>query len=606
MSFYTDASLVLIPSGVKNQKVYSAKPIDGSGDLTFSRASNATRVNSSGLVEKVRTNQALYSEDFTNAYWIKTNATLTGNTIANPLDGALTADTFTPTNVSATNRIRSASISLASAGMSIYVKANGYTKVGIREDITSGNYASYDLSSGSVLDSSGVVSPTITALTNGWYRISLGVTASPVGMGVWILDPTYTTGAFSTSTWTANGTSGIYVYGVQIEGGDIATDYIATTSAAVSVGPVSGLPRLDYSGGASCPSLLLEPQRTNVCLWSEQIDNAGWSKINAPTVTSNIATAPDGYGGADGIQDTTGGSFKRIRQTFSVSTNSTNTASVFVKKETTQTNFGGLYLTYTGGTSKFAYGIVNPIAGTIIVSSDSVIGATSTKAEDYGDWWRFSLTATDNGSNTSVEVGYYGTLSTNGTTTGIGAGSVRTIWGLQLELGASYATSYIPTLGASVTRLGDMVGKSAFPTSILNTTTAHSGFFELKPNAIETSGFQVFGFDNNTYSSYIKIYADTTGRHRMAASSGGSSGVSAWGVANQYNKFAWSYDGAGNVKFFCNGVASVNYSITLNAMTYFGAGEKSLQTNYTSQSFKQILLFNSKLTDAQLAELTTL
>jgi hypothetical protein len=57
MSFYTDASLVLIPSGIKDQKVYCAKPVDGSGDLTFTRSNDtATRVNSSGLIEKVRTN----------------------------------------------------------------------------------------------------------------------------------------------------------------------------------------------------------------------------------------------------------------------------------------------------------------------------------------------------------------------------------------------------------------------------------------------------------------------------------------------------------------------------------------------------------------------
>jgi hypothetical protein len=50
MSFYTDASLVLIPSGIKDQKVYCAKPVDGSGDLTFTRSNDtATRVASNGL-----------------------------------------------------------------------------------------------------------------------------------------------------------------------------------------------------------------------------------------------------------------------------------------------------------------------------------------------------------------------------------------------------------------------------------------------------------------------------------------------------------------------------------------------------------------------------
>jgi hypothetical protein len=56
MSTFDDASLVFIPSGYKNQKLYSVKPLSGDGDLTFSRASSATRVASNGLIEKVRTN----------------------------------------------------------------------------------------------------------------------------------------------------------------------------------------------------------------------------------------------------------------------------------------------------------------------------------------------------------------------------------------------------------------------------------------------------------------------------------------------------------------------------------------------------------------------
>ena len=58
---YDKASLVMIPSGYKDDKLYSIKPTDGSGDLTFSRdgsgASPATRVNASGLIEKGRTNE---------------------------------------------------------------------------------------------------------------------------------------------------------------------------------------------------------------------------------------------------------------------------------------------------------------------------------------------------------------------------------------------------------------------------------------------------------------------------------------------------------------------------------------------------------------------
>ena len=59
MSYFDDASLVFIPSGTKVSKAYSVKPIDGTGDLTFSRSNDtATRVASNGLIERVRTNLA--------------------------------------------------------------------------------------------------------------------------------------------------------------------------------------------------------------------------------------------------------------------------------------------------------------------------------------------------------------------------------------------------------------------------------------------------------------------------------------------------------------------------------------------------------------------
>jgi hypothetical protein len=151
----------------------------------------------------------------------------------------------------------------------------------------------FDLQNG-VLGSVGAnaISPSIEAVGGGWYRCSLSFNGTSSAVRIYPAD----------GNNDISGTSGnILIQAAQLETGDIATDYIATTSAAVSVGPVANVPRLDYLG-SSCPRLILEGQRQNVCLWSEQIDNAGWIKGNAPTITTNIATAPDGYGGADGIQ----------------------------------------------------------------------------------------------------------------------------------------------------------------------------------------------------------------------------------------------------------------------------------------------------------------
>jgi hypothetical protein len=568
-SLFEDASLVMIPSGYKDGKVYSIKPTNGDGDLTFTRSNDtATRVGPDGLIEKVRTNLALYSEDLTDAVYAKIDVTVTANTTTAP-DGTLTADTITADAPLATLQAVVSVVGGSNYKMSVYLKRKTGT----------GTISLRGVSN---------ISTAVT-ITNDWARYSI------------TLNSPDTVGRYGVRIDTSG--DEVYAWGFQLEvTGDspytgLPTDYIATTTAAVSVGPVANVPRLDYLD-SSCPKLLLEPQRQNVCLWSEQIDNAGWIKINGPTITTNIATAPDGYGGADGIQDTTGGTFKRIGQLFSVTANSTNTASVFVKKETTQTNFGGLTLTYTGSTTKYAYGIVNPIAGTIVVSSDSVIGATSTKVEDYGDWWRFSLTATDNGSNTTLEIAYYGTLSTNGTSAGLAAGSVRTVWGFQAE-DASYATSYIPTLSAASTRGADAALKTA---SLFNQTN-FSIFFDYKAINGEGGSAPIFGLTEtagNDFEFYVNgenglnVYVSLGGGYLF-----GTSPNAGFTIGSQ-SKVLVTYNGT-TLKYFINGVlyGSAALSLPFTSRTLFFTGYKVTLTS-------QMLFFPITLTDAECIELTTI
>ena len=61
------------------------------------------------------------------------------------------------------------------------------------------------------------------------------------------------------------------------------------------------VPRLDYSGGATCASLLLEPQRTNLITYSESLSN---SSLKSGTFTDNFATSPDGTQNATKITAT--------------------------------------------------------------------------------------------------------------------------------------------------------------------------------------------------------------------------------------------------------------------------------------------------------------
>ena len=75
MSLIDLASMVLAPTAVKDGKVYNAIPNDQ--DFTFSRGTEATRVNSAGLIEKARTNFLLQSNAF-DTTWSSINTTETG------------------------------------------------------------------------------------------------------------------------------------------------------------------------------------------------------------------------------------------------------------------------------------------------------------------------------------------------------------------------------------------------------------------------------------------------------------------------------------------------------------------------------------------------
>jgi len=441
-SYFDEASLVMIPSGYKDQKVYSVKPLDGSGDLTFSRASSATRVASNGLIEKVRTNLALYSQDWTN--WTLFQATATANTTANPLDGAVNADTLTISTSTTGVSYRSVATGTAVATFSVYLKAGTHNiaQIGFTDGV---DYAvNVNLTLGTITGVSSGITGTITSVGSGWYRVTATRTIST----------TSTPNAFVNVIVGTVGST-IIVFGAQVELGDIATDYIATTSAAVSVGPVSGLPRLDYLN-STCPRLLLEPQRSNLATYSEQADQ--YTKAGA-TIGSNVAVSPDGYTNADSIIEDSANS-PHAFYNFGLTTFSATayTLSIFAKK-------GGrdwIRLSLYDGTAPSAYFNLN--TGAIGTTS----GVTA-KIENYGSgWYRCSVTATMSAVSGGIAV--Y-SASADGIDTYVGTNGLAAtyFYGWQLELGA-YATSYIPTLGAAVTRGADVCSKSGI-SSILPTQT---------------------------------------------------------------------------------------------------------------------------------------
>jgi hypothetical protein len=379
---------------------------------------------------------------------------------------------------------------------------------------------------------------------------------------------------------------------MQIETGDIATDYIATTTAAVSVGPVSGLPRLDYLD-STCPRLLLEPQRTNVAQYSEQIDNAYWTKSNL-TITANQLASPDGSTNADLVTLAAGTSAKQFYSTAFTAITTAYSYSIFAKK----------------GTHNFIQLLEGP---TLTINFDlnlgtfnSVSGASG-KMENYGNGW-YRCTMFGTGAVTPVTIVNLIAVDSLNAVRGQATSSTGTfyVWGAQVEAGA-YATSYIPTLGASVTRVADVASKTGI--SSLIGQTEGTLFVDFTINGLADYGTPISVNDGSTTNYiWLTIFANGTLRAELYNGAAQAS-ITFFGpvVVGRY-KMAFGYK-TNDFVLYVNG-ALVGTDLT--GTTFSGTTLSRVDTNLTnasvyslaSESINQTLLFKTRLTNAQLAELT--
>jgi hypothetical protein len=185
------------------------------------------------LIEEARTNLATYSADFSNAAWTKNSLSITSNTIVAP-DGTLTGDKFIA-NSSATYHYGSQNTGSVSAPwtFSCYAKAGEYSRVGFA--YTNTGYVFFNLLTG-VQEGTvggGITSTSITAVGNGWYRISFTSTstASGANVGIYLFNGSYSSGE---PTFSGDGFSGAFIWGAQLEAGSFATSYIPTVASTAT------------------------------------------------------------------------------------------------------------------------------------------------------------------------------------------------------------------------------------------------------------------------------------------------------------------------------------------------------------------------------------
>jgi len=566
-SFYDDASLVVIPSGYKTSKVYAEKPTDGSGDLAFTRTGDtATRVNSAGLIERVRTNLVLQSNTFSTT-WANDDSTETSGQTG--YDG--TTNAWLLSKTAANGRIGQVLTVSGSATFSIYAKAGTDSWVRLASS-DAGVYAYFNLGTGAVGSTGGSTTAAITSVGNGWYRCSISGNASFTFFNIWVADA---------DNDTSGASGNILIQSAQIETGDIATDYIPTTTAAVSVGPVANVPRLDYTN-SSCPRLLLEPQRTN--LWTNSESFSGGSEsIVTYTANSNDTLDPAGYNGADKFAVTTSGgdAHTRITRTLAVQAFST---SVYVKGAAGQKV--QLFLARDGYTE---------IKGT----SNYTLN---------GSWQRLTFSDTFSTTSSTVVLGIeFGFTSSDSV-----AGQLYYVWGAQVEAGA-YATSYIPTLAASATRGADLAAK----TGISSLIGQSEGVVFVDFEVTDPAAFQAINvYNNNKAGNTISTVAIQFNLTEVVASiflgngTFDTIGLNATGYGlNQRLKVAFRYK-SGDLALYVNGVQKDTESATYTAVgtkSEVFLGDTTVYFGYKGGlKINNYMQFTSALTNAELAELTTL
>jgi hypothetical protein len=209
------------------------------------------------LLENQSTNSILRSAEFDNASWTKTFGSITSTTETAP-DGTASGDLFIPDTSNQQHRVvQTFTGTAASAALSVFVKPSGYTKVAIRESSVTGSYSSFNLTgAGSVIENL-TATGSITAWPGGWYRIVMVYTSAATthGFSINVLDPSYTTGSPTTS-WAANGTSGVILWGAQLELGQaFASSYIPTAAATVTrlIETARFSPLVEAILGPNCP-----------------------------------------------------------------------------------------------------------------------------------------------------------------------------------------------------------------------------------------------------------------------------------------------------------------------------------------------------------------
>lgn len=395
--------------------------------------------------------------------------------------------------------------------------------------------------------------------------------------------------------FTATANAQLQLYGLSTNTGtfsDVSVKEVTTSdmdftraTSATRVNPsglvdgiTTGLPRLDYRVSESCPHILVEPQRTNICLQSETINDATWTKTTAgtataPVVTANNVVSPDGTQNAEKVVfdlngGTSGSDYSLLGQSYT-QTADTYTISCYLKGE-------------SGGEK-------------IFMDFDSQNTNIVTLTTDWVKY-TFSKAVTNTGART-IRFGTRGSVATDDNPTVY-------IWGCQLEV-SSYATSYIPTVASTVTR-----NKDVFTRTGIGDLIGTAGVFYLESASIGSGVQESITLSDGTTGNRIIFYYTASGNMAFQLKVGGSavaSGSVTGMTETDFHKIAIRYQDD-SFQLFIDGVKKKDVSGTFTIPAFnrlaFDSGASSTSADFEGK-IRNIQLYKTALTEAKCISLTS-
>jgi predicted DNA-binding transcriptional regulator AlpA len=373
----------------------------------------------------------------------------------------------------------------------------------------------------------------------------------------------------------------------------------------------SGAARFDHrlEGGVWVnKGLLIEEQRTNVCLRSEEFGTAPWAAA-AVTLTNNNITAPDGTTTAERILETTTNTSHNVQQAFTLDMTSTNYAfSVFVKGGLGRTR-GRLQIannTFAGGVNA-NFNLSTESVSAVQFGTGVQTGATIQNVGN--DWYRISIAGRTGQTGTHIAVIYI--LNDSGQDSYAGDTSKGLyLWGAQLEAGA-FPTSYIKTTSASVTRNADVASM---------TSTNFSSWYNATEGTMFTQSTIYRNLPASTFPRIIQISNGTAAERIIMSYASDIPGLrnivtdnSSNVVSNDFNvgqsnginrKFATTYkvnDFAGSVD---GGSVVTDTSGTLPTVSQINFGADENPANFLNGHIAKFYYWNTRKPDSFLQSIT--